>query len=261
MKICLTFDPGKKWQGILEQRQVMRNLGCSKNSWKTGLKHGQRGKEAIRYKRWNGSAKIKAARDAAESHWGVRSNLMPLYKQRSSFSETFLVAACPGELVKCHNSKKAIKAKLIKYYDLEYTNYSTEMGSVHLPCPPVFFDTKSEKVYIEDIKKNPIFCNIEPMFLIHKFVNVVSPQQALRLRRQWNSFKATNPVAHNTDETSSARSSGTPSYHLRIWRRSSTEAFITKDTRCEHKIGQNIQVEMLPWEVKHLKLKCSSTCM
>lgn len=138
-----------------------------------------------------------------------------------------------------------MKAKLIKY-DLDYTHYSTEMGSVHLPCPPIFFDANLERGYIEDIKKKAIFCNIEPIFLIHKFVNVVSPQQALRLRRQWDSFKATNPVAHNTDEASSGRSSGTASYHLGIWRRSSKVALITADTRCT---GQPFDIH------QHIKLK------
>ena len=59
------------------------------------------------------SVKIKAARDAAESHWGTKSYPM-LYKSCSWFLETFVVAACPGKLVKCGSSRKAMKAKLIK---------------------------------------------------------------------------------------------------------------------------------------------------
>ncbi|KAF8350838.1 hypothetical protein F5887DRAFT_865952, partial [Amanita rubescens] len=65
-------------------------------------------------------------------------------------------------------------------------------------------------------------------FLIHKFVNVLSDGQALRLRRQWESFMATNPVAHKTSGT---RSSGTPSYHLGLWRRSSNVASTTSDLK------------------------------
>ena len=130
-----------------------------------------------------------------------------------------------------------MKAKIIKY-DLNYSNYVTQTGSLRLPCPPIFFDSKSGKRYLQDFERHAIFCGIKPVFLIHKFVNLLSDGQALRLRRQWDAFMATNPVAHNTNEASSARSSGTASYHLGLWRRSSQVACITLDSRCEADIHQ-----------------------
>jgi hypothetical protein len=135
-----------------------------------------------------------------------------------------------------------MKAKLIKY-DLDYTKYVTETGSVHIPAPPIFFDANSEEGFILDIQKNAIFSGLKPLFLIRKFVNVLSKQQAERLRRQWDSFMETNPVAHNTGETSSARSTGTASYHLGLWRRSSKTACITLDSRCESDVHQRTHCE------------------
>jgi hypothetical protein len=41
-----------------------------------------------------------------------------------------------------------------------------------------------------------------------------------------------NPTAHNTEESSSSRSTETQSFHLGIWRKSAKEPFVTADTRC-----------------------------
>ncbi|KAF8324837.1 hypothetical protein F5887DRAFT_901971 [Amanita rubescens] len=117
-------------------------------------------------------------------------------------------------------------------YDLDHNHYITETGSIHLPCPPIYFDSNLERGYIQNIEKYPIFCSIKPHFLIHKFVNVLSPEQCQDLREKWVSFTNENPIAHNTETGSSSRSSGTSSYHLGVWRRYSDHAMVTLDTQC-----------------------------
>lgn len=92
-----------------------------------------------------------------------------------------------------------MNAKLHRY-DLDSSNYVSETGTVSVPCPPVFFDANTEQGYIADIKKYPIFAGMEPLFLIQKFVDVVSSNGAGKLKRQWESFTDMNPKAHNTEE-------------------------------------------------------------
>jgi hypothetical protein len=133
-----------------------------------------------------------------------------------------------------------MRAKLMKY-DLDQSHYITETGSIHLPCPPIYFDSNLERGYIQNIQKYPIFCSIKPQFLIHKFANVLSPEQCQALREKWVSFTNENPIAHNTETGSSSRSSGTPSYHLGIWRRYSDHAMVTLDTQCRGFIHQQKQ--------------------
>lgn len=145
--------------------------------------------------------------------------------------ETYLVAAAPGELVKCQNNRKAMHAKLLKYDHNEEKYICMSDGtSFTVQCPPVFIDSNTDRAYIADIAKEKIFCSIKPLFLIRKFVNVLSSRYAQTLRQRWTRFMDTKPKAHNTDEDSSARSSHVKSYHLGIWHRSNKEARITKDT-------------------------------
>ncbi|KAF8327853.1 hypothetical protein F5887DRAFT_924642 [Amanita rubescens] len=179
--------------------------GVSKNSVKTGTKQGRKSKEAQKAKRKRDAPKIRAARAAAEAKW-----------------ETYLVVAAPGEL-----------AKMWKY-DMDTSGYITQTGTLHVPCPSVFFDANTEKGYIADIQKEKIFAGIQPLFLFHKFVNVLSKNGAKVLKTRWEAFIKTNPTAHNTKESSSARSTTSKSYHLGIWRRYDTEAGVTVDTRCEN---------------------------
>ena len=122
--------------------------------------------------------------------------------------------------------------KLYKY-KVESMRYVHQSGSIRVPCPPVFFDSVTEEGYIADIQKEAILMGIQPLFLIHKFVNVVSKTGARKIKKRWESFMETNPVAHNTEESSSSRSSDFKSYHLGIWRRSSKTMCATKDTRCK----------------------------
>ena len=166
------------------------------------------------------------------SHWQSKVRLPFLQKAiLRERIETYLVVAAPGELVKCQNNRKAMHTKLLKYdHDEEKYICMSEGTSFSIPCPPVFIDANTDRVYIADIAKEKIFCSIKPLFLIHKFVNVLSSRYAQTLRQRWTRFMDTKPKAHNTDEDSSARSSHVKSYHLGIWRRSNKEARITKDT-------------------------------
>jgi hypothetical protein len=123
-----------------------------------------------------------------------------------------------------------MNAKLYKY-DMASEGYITQTGTLSVPCPPIFFDANTEQGYIADIKENAIFTGIEPLFLIQKFVNIVSKNGAQKLKRQWESFMKTNPKAHNTGESSSAQSSDTKSYHLGVWCCYSKKTEVTVDTR------------------------------
>jgi hypothetical protein len=142
-----------------------------------------------------------------------------------------------------------MNAKLYKY-DMASEGYVTQTGTLSVPCPPIFFDANKERGYIAELKKNAIFSGIEPLFLIQKFVNVVSHNGAKKLKRQWESFTKTNPKAHNTGESSSARSSDAKSYHLGVWRRYSKKTEVTVDTReCEDG-PQKTQCLNFLWTVK-----------
>ena len=166
------------------------------------------------------------------SHWQSKVRLPFLQKAiLRERIETYLVVAAPGELVKCQNNRKAMHTKLLKYdHDEEKYICMSEGTSFSIPCPPVFIDANTDRVDIADIAKEKIFCSIKPLFLIRKFVNVLSSRYAQTLRQRWTRFMDTKPKAHNTDEDSSARSSHVKSYHLGIWHRSNKEARITKDT-------------------------------
>ena len=157
--LCLNLLLGKKWWAAVDKHKFNKEQ-TSKNSLKTGLKRGQWSKVAIRAKWLICGLKIKMACDAAESHWGAQitscSTWFPLIPPK----ETFVVAASPAELLKCRNEREVMKTKLIKY-ELDYTNFVTKTGSVHIPAPPVYFDANSRKRFIPDIQKYCIFYGIK----------------------------------------------------------------------------------------------------
>lgn len=124
---------------------------------------------------------------------------------------------------------------------MDTSGYITQTGTLRVPCPSVFFDANTDKGYIANIEKEKIFAGIKPLFLIRKFVNVLSQRRAEILKKKWAAFMETNPKAHNTEESSSARSSDSKSYHLGIWRRSNGVARITADTLCDLNLDRAIK--------------------
>lgn len=177
---------------------------------------------------------IEESRRRAESNW--RTYLMLSlesadFKIDSYLAETYMVEACPGELIKCPNDREVIKKRLIKF-NFDESGYAKRVGKTHIPCPPLAYDSSKEKEFLLDVSKYPSLCGIKPAFLLHKFEAVISPERQADLLRRWTDFKATMPKAHNTKAGSSSRSTSSGSYHLGIWRRRSGQPSLTNDTKC-----------------------------
>lgn len=150
------------------------------------------------------------------------------FADRTSSTVTFLITACPGELLQCQNG--ADLSSLLSKFDYK-DGLKREAGKCHIPCPPLAFDSHRERTFLLEASKLPILCGIKPEFLIHKFENVFSPNARTDLLRKWTDFMLTNPIAHNTKASSSSRSTVSNSYHLGFWRQYAAEPYISKDTR------------------------------
>lgn len=150
----------------------------------------------------------------------------------SHYLETYLINTCPGELITCSNNSATLGSKLTRF-NLSEDGYLKEVGKAHIPCPPLAYDSNTEEAFLLDVSKHPILCGIKPSFLVHKFENVISPQHQNELLRCWTDFSLMQPTPHNTKAGSSSRSTGSGSLHLGIWRRSSNNISITKDTICD----------------------------
>jgi hypothetical protein len=69
-EFALTLTAGKNLHYHL-QRTKAKPEGMSRNSWKTGMKEGNKSREAQKRKRKKDVVKILVARKAAEGKWGA----------------------------------------------------------------------------------------------------------------------------------------------------------------------------------------------
>lgn len=138
----------------------------------------------------------------------------------------------PGKLIVCENNRPAMRNKLRKY-TLNPETYDLEKGRVHIPCPPLAYDRNTGSTFQLDVNNHKILSGIMPKVLLHKFDNLISKTNQDELLARWARFIATNPTAHNVDDTSSARSTDTRSFHFGVWRRSSATGCISTDTRSD----------------------------
>lgn len=151
------------------------------------------------------------------------------FADRTSSSVTYLIPACPGELLQCRNGVDM--NSLLSKFDYK-DGLKREVGKCHIPCPTLAFDSHRERTFLLRASELPILCGIQPEFLIHKFENVFSPNVRTDLHRKWTDFILTNPIAHNTKASSSSRSTVSNSYHLGFWRQYDAEPYVSKDTKC-----------------------------
>ena len=134
----------------------------------------------------------------------------------------------------CQNNRSAERHKLVKY-DLDPSGYELEQGRVHIPCPPLALNKNTGSTFAYGPEKFNILCKIpKPAFLAHKFDLLISDTAQAELLARWSRFMKINPTAHNSGEASSARSTSAKSFHFGVWRRSSKQTFITKDTICQN---------------------------
>lgn len=120
--------------------------------------------------------------------------------------------------------------KKLKEYTLNPEMYDLEKGRVHIPCPPLAYDRNTSSTFQFDVNKHKILSGIVPQILLHKYDKLISKTNQNELLARWERFIRTNPVAHNTDVTSSARSTSTQAFHFGVWRRSNAKGFISADT-------------------------------
>ena len=136
-----------------------------------------------------------------------------------SLADAIDLESSPGELIVCQNNRPAMHKKLVEY-DLNPETYNLEKGRVHIPCPPLAYDTNTGSTFEFNVDKHKILSGIVPRILLHKYENMISPTNQKELLARWERFLRTNPRAHNTDDSSSSHSKSSKSFHFGVWRRS-----------------------------------------
>jgi hypothetical protein len=174
---------------------------------------------------------MQESREKAEANWSMFASrcCSPNFADCTYSTVTYVITACPGELLQCQNGAD-LNSLLSKFVYKD--GYKREMGKCHIPCPSLAFDSHCESAFLLKASELPILCGIKPSFLIHKFENIFSQNVCADLLRKWTDFVLTNPTAHNTKESSSSRSTVSNSYHLGFWRQYSDKLYVTKDTKC-----------------------------